>query len=402
MKLPVLQKKWGAAIPVPAGRHGAFRMNGLLTEKENCSGCGACSAVCPVSAISMEPDEEGFRYPRIDETRCTQCGQCLAACPMTREREKGLDGKTAAFAFQHSRPEVLRRSASGGAFTALAEAFLSEHGNAHVYGAVFCRVEVFHRSAEVSGELSAFHDSKYLESDLRGCFRSIRSQLAMGESVLFSGTPCQADGLKASLPGLPEEVTDRQLLLVEILCNGVGSPLVWRKNWEDLEEQEPSPTVDYTFRDKREPMGCGVSWRMEDGSEKREFLLKNFYWRLYISGMIMRPSCYTCRYAGTRRSADITVGDFHGFDETGNRDRFSASRGVSLVLGNTDKGREFCRCLDRAGSVQGFPLQEAMQPRLECAAPAHPLRELVMKDIRALPYDVFRKKYYLLAGLQKR
>ena len=33
--------------------------------------------------------------------------------------------------------------------------------------------------------------------ELRGCFRSIRSQLAMGENVLFSGTPCQADGLKA-------------------------------------------------------------------------------------------------------------------------------------------------------------------------------------------------------------
>ena len=241
-------------------------------------------------------------------------------------------------------------------------------------------------------------DSKYLESDLRTCFRSARRQLALGESVLFSGTPCQVDGLKASLSDLPTEITDHQLLLVEILCNGVGSPLVWQKNWDYLKEQEPSPVSDYSFRDKREPMGYGVSWRMDNGSERREFLLKNFYWRLYISGFIMRPSCHACHYAGYRRSADITIGDFHGFEETAHQNLFSSAKGISLVLGNTGKGREFCHCLSESGTVQSVPLQKAMQPRLICAAPAHPLRKLAMKDVSVLPFEAFRKKYYLLAG----
>ena len=379
-------------------RNGYARMIHLFTDKENCSGCGACTAVCTVSAIHMEPDDEGFRYPRIDETRCIACGQCMAVCPLAGKREKGLEKETVAYAFQHSRPEVLRRSASGGAFTALAEAFFAAYRKAHVYGAVFCKGEVFHRSVDDPGELHVFSDSKYLESDLRDCFRSIRRRLAAGEYILFSGTPCQIDGLKATLSGLPKEITDQQLLLVEIVCNGVGSPLVWQKNWDYLKEREPSPPVDYSFRDKRVPMGYGVSWRMEDGKERREFLLNNFYWRLYISGLIMRPSCHTCHYAGYRRCADITIGDFHSFEETADQPRFSAAKGISLVLGNTDKGREFCRCLHGAGTVLACPLQKAMQPRLECAAPAHPLRNLAMKDISVLPYEIFMKKYNLVAG----
>ena len=373
-------------------------MISLFTGKENCSGCGACAAICSAAAISMGPDEEGFRYPRIDETRCNQCGQCTAICPLKEEREKGLGRDTLAFAFQHSSPEVLQHSASGGAFTALAEAFFAKHSNAHVYGAAFCKGEVFHRSVEAPGELSVFHDSKYLESDLRSCFASVRRQLAAGESVLFSGTPCQIDGLKASLSDLPKDVKDQQLLLVEIVCNGVGSPLVWQKYWDHLKEQEPSPPVGYSFRDKREPLGYGVSWRMEDGSEHREHLLSNFYWRIYIGGLILRPSCHSCHYAGYRRSADITIGDFHGFEESSGQKLFSVAKGVSLVLGNTEKGREFCRCLSEAGTVQTVPLQEALQPRLESAAPPHPLRKLAMKDVSVLPFEVFIKKYHLLAG----
>jgi NAD-dependent dihydropyrimidine dehydrogenase PreA subunit len=85
----------------------------MFVDKADCSGCGACAAVCSVSAIFMEPDSEGFRYPRIDEARCVQCGQCTDVCPLNREREKGLEEGTVACAFQHSRPGVLQKSASG-------------------------------------------------------------------------------------------------------------------------------------------------------------------------------------------------------------------------------------------------------------------------------------------------
>ena len=47
-----------------------------INDKVNCSGCTACYAVCPQSAIEMKLDEEGFKYPRVDKNRCVECGLC--------------------------------------------------------------------------------------------------------------------------------------------------------------------------------------------------------------------------------------------------------------------------------------------------------------------------------------
>jgi NADH-quinone oxidoreductase subunit I len=53
---------------------------------ERCVACYLCSAVCPVSCISMQSAEreDGRRYPRwfrINFARCIYCGFCEEACP---------------------------------------------------------------------------------------------------------------------------------------------------------------------------------------------------------------------------------------------------------------------------------------------------------------------------------
>lgn len=48
--------------------------------KALCCGCGACNDACPVQAISMRIDEEGFRYPQIDAHKCIHCGKCDRVC----------------------------------------------------------------------------------------------------------------------------------------------------------------------------------------------------------------------------------------------------------------------------------------------------------------------------------
>lgn len=54
----------------------------LYERKELCCGCTACYAICPKQAISMQPDEEGFLYPLINEELCVRCGSCLKVCPI--------------------------------------------------------------------------------------------------------------------------------------------------------------------------------------------------------------------------------------------------------------------------------------------------------------------------------
>jgi NADH-quinone oxidoreductase subunit I len=53
---------------------------------ERCVACYLCSAVCPVSCISMQSGqrEDGRRYARwfrINFSRCIYCGLCEEACP---------------------------------------------------------------------------------------------------------------------------------------------------------------------------------------------------------------------------------------------------------------------------------------------------------------------------------
>jgi len=37
----------------------------------------------------MEEDEEGFEYPRIDESKCVRCYMCLTVCPFKLDRYDG-------------------------------------------------------------------------------------------------------------------------------------------------------------------------------------------------------------------------------------------------------------------------------------------------------------------------
>ena len=48
---------------------------------KDCTGCAACYSVCPVNAIEMTANKEGFFYPKINKTKCIHCGLCYKVCP---------------------------------------------------------------------------------------------------------------------------------------------------------------------------------------------------------------------------------------------------------------------------------------------------------------------------------
>lgn len=62
----------------------------LFNNKENCCGCSACYAICPMHAIKMKFDKEGFLYPAVDTEKCVCCYKCLNVCAFKADQtEKG-------------------------------------------------------------------------------------------------------------------------------------------------------------------------------------------------------------------------------------------------------------------------------------------------------------------------
>jgi NADH-quinone oxidoreductase subunit I len=72
--------------PLPARSRARIILTRDPEGEERCVACFLCSAVCPVSCISMEGEEreDGRRWARwfrINFARCIYCGMCEEACP---------------------------------------------------------------------------------------------------------------------------------------------------------------------------------------------------------------------------------------------------------------------------------------------------------------------------------
>ena len=135
-----------------------------ITDKTRCCGCTACQAACPHDAIVMKPDVLGFTYPEVDMSACVDCGLCEKVCAFVKDCDASLPvdrSLTAEVqAARHKDGNVVAASQSGGVFTALSDAVLSEGGV--IYGAAYKGLdEVSHIRAESAQERNLLRGSKY-------------------------------------------------------------------------------------------------------------------------------------------------------------------------------------------------------------------------------------------------
>ena len=61
-----------------------------IKEKNKCCGCHACYNACPVNAIKMKEDGNGFKYPEVDKEKCINCGLCERVCPIIQNRKADI------------------------------------------------------------------------------------------------------------------------------------------------------------------------------------------------------------------------------------------------------------------------------------------------------------------------
>ena len=224
-------------------------------------------------------------------------------------------------------------STAGGVFALLADWVLE--GGGVVFGAgVDENLRVRHMAARSARQLQPLLGAKPIQSDMGDTCRRVRESLDRGQRVLFSGTPCQVDGLYRYLGEYPDN-----LLTVDVLCRGVSSPGVWEKLVRSMAYVKRKRPTGVQFYSK--VAGARGRWfrvTFDDGSSFDAPYDKSELGRGHRRGLILRPACHTCPYTSADRPGDLSLGQFKGLPKDFCPEE--QKKGVSLLLVNTARGAQ--------------------------------------------------------------
>lgn len=305
--------------------------NIILASRDVCTGCGACCHACPNHAVSMEKDAAGFLYPVIHREKCVKCNQCVLACPVTGNREVLYKKPVKCFYAQSRNSELLNNCASGGIISELAVRFIEDGGivAGSVYQQDFSVKQVLCRSLK---DIEKIRGSKYVQSSTGEVYKEIKDALESGARVLYTGTPCQAAGLKCYL-----EKEYKNLVTADFYCHSAASPRAFQIYIRQQSKRFGKVNaVEFKCKD------YGYSFptlRLETEKGSRYFTSQNDpYMRAFLERKSTRPCCDSCRYRGGHMS-DLTVGDEYSVKAA----RGFSKNGLSKVTIWNEKGKSCIR-----------------------------------------------------------
>lgn len=302
-----------------------------IKDKKECCGCYACYNICPKQCIEMKSDGEGFWYPKINKTQCINCNLCEKVCPIINKIKCSNDKRTS-YAMINKDEQIRKKSSSGGIFTLLAEFVINNNGS--VYGAAFDEYfNVRHIRINKIQDIALLRGSKYVQSRIGKVLSQVKTDLDNDKLVLFTGTPCQIQGLKAFL-----RKDYINLILMDIICHGVPSPLIWQRYLTSIKDNYNQEIKDVYFRCK------DTGWKeysikiVFDEDVYKKIGLNDTFMRGFIGDVYLRPSCYTCNFKGIERASDVTVADFWGIENV--LPQMDDDKGTSLVVIHSEKGKQ--------------------------------------------------------------
>ena len=302
----------------------------------NCCGCGLCSFVCPVKAISMVEDKRCFFIPVVNKHKCINCGLCKTNCPMSASEVLLKEKK---YGFYQASEKKEQKCASGGAFYDIALRAI-ENGY-KICGASlvkdngdFLCKHVFVYSTK---DIIKIIGTKYIQSDLNSIYVEINHLLKNDEKVLFVGTPCQV----AAIKNLSKKYNSINLITVDLFCFGVPSKSIFNTYLKQLENKANRKVTSVCFRHKMEKKeGTYLVIELEAGEtliEPAQFSHKQMFgfMKAFASSHLCRDCCHDCVFKNKKRIGDISLGDvpisFYEENKEFLKQHFDVGRGISAV-----------------------------------------------------------------------
>lgn len=340
----------------------------LVENKYKCCGCGMCVNICPKSAICLEYDENGFSYPKINESLCVNCGLCKNSCVFQKDESiKSREITQKVFAVVNKDDNILNNSASGGAFAALAKYIFSKNG--YVCGCAWDNeMRPKHIIIDNMDDLYKIQGSKYVQSNMNDIYKDIKKLLLNDKYVLFSGTPCQCDALRSFLKKDYEK-----LYCAELICHGVPNDQYFHEFVDFLERKYNGKIVDMKFRDKKLGWGALLKITFHKKNNKQKILYLKpeecyYYFYFFYKGLFFRDSCYSCKYACGQRKSDFTIGDFWGASKF--HTSIECEKGVSVLISSTEKGMSIIENLKEYIYLEESSFENVMQENGQITHPS--------------------------------
>ena len=328
--------------------------------KEKCTGCGCCVSTCPKNAITMEKNNEGFYYPKINESKCINCGMCIKRCPGINNPIKNNKEQieSIVYAYFTTNDKVWLNSTSGGAFYDICKIYNDRHDNLKIYGAVlgddFC---VYHEGVSFK-DINKIQKSKYVQSSLLNCFRSIKENLENDFPIIFSGTPCQIAGLRNYL----NKDYDK-LLLIDIVCHGVSSTDVLKSCLSFEEKKLKHKICKYTFRFKKgkkftPSRRYDVEYILDNN---KNFINKNdIFMKLFLKGSCLRSCCgANCQFKAKNSYSDISLADLNNKSKI--LPNLYDKRNYSSIFVHTGKGERIIKNINNNGNTIKCNLEKVVK-----------------------------------------
>lgn len=283
--------------------------------------------------------------------------------------------------------EERRRSQSGGAFAAISDFVIRRSGV--IYGCSFNnRFEAVHTRAETSDERDRMRYSKYVQSDMNSVMKDIVEDLNNGRMVLFSGTSCQVAGVRSYI-SMTAPKAKGDLICVDIVCHGVPSPMVWRDYlaWEKERKGDDISKVICRNKNKHGWHSHVVTIKFSDNKE----LDSRVFPKIFYSHNALRPSCYKCPYKNIVHPGDITIADYWGVEKA--IPGYDDDKGVSLLLINNDKGKEFFDECMQLVEYREAKIEDSMQIPLVRPYDAPETRSRFWNDYNSRSFTYIAKRY---------
>lgn len=363
-----------------------------LAKSAECTGCEACASVCDKNAIRMRQTSEGFFIPEIDTGLCVQCGKCERACPANNPISDYFIRKENSvprlYAASNKNFAARYAASSGGIFTILAEEILAEGGV--VFGAEYGEnFTVRHGYTEDMADISRFRTSKYVQSTIGDSYRICRGFLDGGRRVLFSGTPCQIDGLYRFLKKEYDS-----LITVDLICSGNVSPGIWKKYLDYMEGKKRAKIQQVNFRDKKYGWDrFSLYMRFSSGREYRRIAVNDPYLSFFFHHYSMRECCYDCSYKDIKHGSEFVLGDFWGVQYT--MPELYDDCGLSFVLVNNERASELWDKVSWHMEIRELSLEllEKHNKAMICSADRPPDRETFYEDYMTMGFGRLIRKY---------